>query len=494
MNISGKTPRVRRQFQGFKCTEEQDHCIDLMMDGENLKINAFAGASKTFTMAAGSYELEGRGLYISFNKAIADEAAKIMKPGVKCKTAHSLAYGQVGYKYRDRLQRINGSVMADHLALRNGVLGFNRVATGNLVIDTITRFTQSASHEITTEHVPWGQLQQITDVPKRALIAEQLVPLAKQAWNLMADPNGNTPITHDVYLKLWTMTKPTLNFDYIMFDEAQDANPMMLDLVSNQQAQQIYVGDRFQQIYSWRGAVNAMDEIQTSNQAYLTQSFRFGQAVADVANDILNNHLDANVDIKGFSEINSTIGPHEQPDVIISRTNGAMLENLRRTNGAVHILGGSGEAVSLISGLSSLKNGGKTNNRELALFESWDEVKEYSETESGSNLKSVIKQMDKFGANELIAMLKQSDSVKPESADLILTSAHKSKGLEFGNVRLENDFKYPDDESYRDEETNILYVAATRAKHNLDIEHCSAALNAVEKSEENTSYMSQMTP
>jgi hypothetical protein len=42
-----------------------------------------------------------------------------------------------------------------------------------------------------------------------------------------------------------------------------------------QQCQVIYVGDPYQQIYEWRGAVNAMEHIRAPECA-LTESFRFG--------------------------------------------------------------------------------------------------------------------------------------------------------------------------------------------------------------------------
>eukprot|EP00467_Chlorarachnion_reptans_P025472 CAMPEP_0114513994 /NCGR_PEP_ID=MMETSP0109-20121206/15902_1 /TAXON_ID=29199 /ORGANISM="Chlorarachnion reptans, Strain CCCM449" /LENGTH=578 /DNA_ID=CAMNT_0001693975 /DNA_START=192 /DNA_END=1928 /DNA_ORIENTATION=- len=61
------------------------------------------------------------------------------------------------------------------------------------------------------------------------------------------------------------------------------------------------------------------------------------------------------------------------------------------------------------------------------------------------------------------------------SAQLVLTTAHKAKGLEWDNVRLSDDFTDPLDEVVQDrlpvdefgEEVNIIYVAMTRAKKNL---------------------------
>ena len=72
-----------------------------------------------------------------------------------------------------------------------------------------------------------------------------------------------------------------------------------------------------------------------------------------------------------------------------------------------------------------------------------------------------------------LVMAIRNNAVKNfKHADVVLTTAHKSKGLEFDNVVLCGDFP-PIHECHRDEidideeEVNLLYVASTRAKFNL---------------------------
>jgi superfamily I DNA/RNA helicase len=73
----------------------------------------------------------------------------------------------------------------------------------------------------------------------------------------------------------------------------------------------------------------------------------------------------------------------------------------------------------------------------------------------------------------------ESTTNDPAEADVTVTTAHKSKGLEWPVVRLANDFKFATDESTpSSEETNILYVAASRALQNLDVSGCLACLPA----------------
>ena len=45
----------------------------------------------------------------------------------------------------------------------------------------------------------------------------------------------------------------------------------MLDIISNQRQPKLLVGDPHQQIYSFRGAVNAMSIVQATHTFYLTQ-------------------------------------------------------------------------------------------------------------------------------------------------------------------------------------------------------------------------------
>ncbi|HFO5314304.1 TPA: UvrD-helicase domain-containing protein, partial [Escherichia coli] len=75
----------------------------------------------------------------------------------------------------------------------------------------------------------------------------------------------------------------------ILFDEAQDANPVTTALVLGQKCRVILVGDRYQQIYRFRGANNALSHpaLKNADRLWLTQSFRFGPAVARMANLLL---------------------------------------------------------------------------------------------------------------------------------------------------------------------------------------------------------------
>lgn len=108
---------------------------------------------------------------------------------------------------------------------------------------------------------------------------------------MMISRQGDFPVTHDTYLKLYQLSNPNLSSRYttVLFDEAQDANPVTSALVLRQACRVVLVGDTHQQIYRFRGADNAMQapQLENADRLWLTHSFRFGPEVAQVANRLL---------------------------------------------------------------------------------------------------------------------------------------------------------------------------------------------------------------
>src|SRR5690606_22472731 len=106
--------------------------------------------------------------------------------------------------------------------------------------------------------------------------------------------------------KRFVMRGGNLGFHTVIFDEAQDANPIMLQLLKNQYttgSKVIMLGDRHQSIYEFRGAVNAMDHLPDGAAVLpLTQSRRFGPRTAWLANRVLGELKDEQLAIEGMGE------------------------------------------------------------------------------------------------------------------------------------------------------------------------------------------------
>lgn len=456
-------------------TEEQLQAVALANGSyADLKISAFAGAGKTTTLKAISEGRGDSGIYIAFNKAIADEAKRKFPSNVQCRTGHSLAFGDVGRFYASRLGTVNSYHVREMIGVqRNDFHSESGIAY--LAIDAVRRFCYSSDEEINRSHVD-------CDISsKEPETASYVVQVARDIWRSMEDNQSPFPVTHDFYLKKWQMTKPELDCDFVLFDEAQDANGAILDVVQNQPGQTIYVGDKYQQIYGWRGALNAMSDIKTENHCSITQSFRFGQDIADTAQEIISHYLGESVKIKGFEKIQSELCDIDKPDAILFRTNSNMIESILgyvEKNRKVYVIGGVGQLVGLLQGAEMLQQGKRSYNSELVGFKNFEELEEYAQTPIGQQMGLVVKLVVSGYSGQVIQALEKNKYTKKEHADVIMSTCHKSKGLEFPTVRIADDFTSCNGNDapfdLAEEDARLFYVACTRAENKLDVQNTRA--------------------
>ena len=287
------------------------------------------------------------------------------------------------------------------------------------------------------------------------------------------------PLGHDGYLKLWALSDPVIAADFILLDEAQDTNPVVLNVLRKQPAQMIYVGDKYQQIYEWRGAVNAMEKIETESATYLTTSFRFGSTIAEAASKLLVL-LGEKRTIKGNPTVTSRIG-NVVPQTILARTNAstvaAIIESLDAGK-SPHLVGGTDEVMEMLRGVQDLKADRQSTVPDFFGFDKWDQVVEFAKSGEGDHLLSFVNLVEARGERQLMWALNRT--VDEERSDLIISTAHKAKGREWSTVRLMDDFlrsqpkkQKPDKAQYANghdpAEVRLFYVALTRAKEAIDV-------------------------
>ncbi|MCD7440290.1 UvrD-helicase domain-containing protein [Streptomyces lincolnensis] len=470
-------------------TPEQTEAIDAYGDGLDLVLQAGAGCGKSSTlkMIARS-DRRRRMTYVAYNSAIAADARRSFPGTVVCKTGHGLAFDP---KYGARLQRprqtahqaaqaidvrsILGIIGATPTILTD--LGGMKAMTSKIImrmaLDTVTRFCHSADAEIIQKHVPhFDGLKK-----NRGEVVKLILPVARAAWEDLKNDDSVLNLSHDHYLKMWALSRPTIPTDVVLLDEAQDTNDVLSAvLLAQEHAQRIAVGDSAQQIYSWRGANDALakfvDELGCP-ELTLSQSFRFGPAIAARANQWLRL-IDAPLRLTGWEAAESTIGSLDAPDAILCRTNaGAM--------GIVMHALGEGRKVALVGGGSAIKQlawaaealqGGKpTDHPELMGFASWDDVRQYAAEEDGS-LEVLVKLIDEHGPERIVSA---ADGLCSEQqAELVVSTAHRSKGREWPAVRIHADFRAPKPHQKTGlvvlprEEARLAYVAVTRAREQLD--------------------------
>lgn len=462
-------------------TPEQAAIADGFGTGQNLAIEAGAGAGKTSTLRMlAEQDQSRRGVYIAFNRAIAADAKHSFPARVQCATAHSLAFRAVGRQFKHRL---NGSRLPARETAR--ILGINeplrlddaRVLApekvARLAMASVRRFCYSADAEIDRSHVP--KQAGFDDDEAMAVLRQALPPLARRAWDDLTRTDGRLRFAHDHYLKMWQLSGPKLPCDYVLLDEAQDANPVVRAIFEGQNhAQQVAVGDTCQQIYAWRGAVDALATFDADVRLPLSQSFRFGEAVAGEANKWLSV-LDSPLRLSGFARINSAVEDVPAPEAVLTRTNAEAIAQIlhARVAGRRPALAGGGEEIRrLAEAAAALKAGARTDHPELFAFANWGEVQDYVDQDGdGSDLKTFVTLIDEYGPDAVIDIV---DGLSSENrADVVVSTAHKAKGREWGSVRIAADFRQP--QSRDGEEARIpradgmlAYVAVTRARYSLD--------------------------
>lgn len=452
-------------------TNEQNNIV--YSESSNVFVRANAGTGKTTTLIAFSEIRKGETfLYLVYNAENREQAKNKFPHYVKIHTIHSLAREHVGYKYN---HKIYNNIEVDSI-LRE----YNYFKDTEPDGDAAYRF----AYQIATNINAFcnSDKENMEDICELSNILFYM----RDYWNKMTDiDNENIFITHEVYLKLFQLSKPVLDFSYIMVDEAQDSNEAMLDIVFNQVAKKIFVGDPSQKIYGFRGALNVfgadkyLDRISDKSFFTLSNSFRFGQSIADVANSILSKFGKNLVPVVGHPDQESYVTTVDKSIqyTTIFRTNAALLEfaiEKAREGRKLHIIGGIDAMYSKILDIDHLYHNRKDliKNDYIRTLKNYNHFKSVADTLKKPDYVLLVYLFNKY-ENNLMAYVDtiKSKLVGKKEANVILTTAHKSKGLEFMNVLIYNDFVELSNYNfeYGEEEINLLYVAVTRAVYELEL-------------------------
>lgn len=470
----------------FPPTQEQQAILDAFNTGFGVVIAAAAGTGKTTTLRLIAEQTNRRGLYLAYNKASQLDAEASFPSNIECRTSHSVAYRWLMREWGG-YQAINARTNAPRMSSMQTAraMGSNSPARvsedkvlapqqlSRIAMETVQRFCFSADPEPSRVHVPY--VRGVDTHEARAALIDAVLPLAQKAWRTdLSRKTGNLKFTLDHALKLWSLARPELPFEFICLDEAQDTNPCVGSVFGAQDAQKIVVGDSNQAIYGWRGAEDAMEKFDAPHRLQLTQSWRFGQAVADEANKWLTV-LESDMQVTGNPGLPTVIEPCPNPDAILTRTNAGAIDALMvaTARGVKAGLVGGGDAIKRMAQAAiDLKSGKGTSHPELFLFESWGAVQDYcDQSHDGGDLAVFVKLIDEHGPETIIQVV---DKAFPEAdAQVVVSTAHKAKGREWGKVRIGTDFSEPLDEDGQPgecppPEAMLAYVSVTRARNVLD--------------------------
>jgi len=471
----------------------------------NTTINAVAGSGKTTTIIeyAAARPATSKICYLAFNKSVKLEASrKFAERGlrnVKVETAHSLAYRYIvpGSAYRIKAQGYKINEIAELLQLR----GDGGRHTEFIIANHISKFILYFCNSDKAKVQDLNYLDTVTDDKAKNFVRLFYKHIEDGTRLLLAKMDkAEIEITHDFYLKKFQLSNPVLPYDYILFDEGQDASAAMLDIFLKQNATKVIVGDVHQQIYGWRHAVNSLSKTAFSN-LQLSTSFRFPQSIAGLAMGVLawKERLEAYQPIQIIGKGNSQ---KITSKASIARTNlGLLLHAINYITdnrkvkhiyfeGNINSYTYADEGASLYDVLS-LYNGNHDMIRDnlIRSMNSMDDLEEYIESTEDAQLSMMVEVVNEYG-NEITGIIKSLKNLhtgdeERDKAEMIFSTVHRAKGMEYDAVFLVNDFisesklersineskaeNLPIDYKKLNEEINLLYVGITRAKHQLHI-------------------------
>jgi len=272
----------------------------------------------------------------------------------------------------------------------------------------------------------------------------------------------------------------------------------MLDVFLHQKATKVIVGDTYQQIYGWRYAVNSLEKADFKT-FHLSTSFRFSQDIANLAMEVLafKNHMGAYTSIaitgKGTGKQNKT-------KAVLARTNlGLLLKAIEYVTekkqvkhiyfeGNINSYTYADDGASLYDVLN-LYNGKKHLIKDTLIkaMKDLEELEDYIDKTEDVQLGMMVDIVKEYG-NEIPGIIKNIkdkhvDNDNKEKAEMIFSTVHRCKGMEYDTIQLVNDFitekkieKLKEDKEAiaisapkLNEEINLLYVAITRTKNSIHI-------------------------
>src|SRR6185312_1556454 len=435
-------------------------------------------------------------LYIAFNKSVKQEAIKKFKnsglQNVTVETAHSLAYRHIvsGHNYS-----VRNSYKAHEVATILGIKNSGEKHIEFIAANHINKFTSYFCNADKEKVFEVNYLDVVRDVEAQSFVKANYYVLSDYVRRFLDKMNkGEIDVTHDFYLKKFQLSNPKLGFDYILFDEGQDASPVMLDVFLKQNATKVIVGDTHQQIYGFRYAVNSLEKVNypTFN---LSTSFRFDNSIATLAIKILDwkKHLTEQESVK---IVGNGGNQKTETKAVLARTNlGLLLKAIeivaeKKEADRIYFEGNISSYTYAEDGASlydvlNLYNGNYERIKDpvIKTMQSIEDLESYIEKTEDLQLKMILDIVITYD-NEIYDLIKaikdkHVEEGEKEKAQLIFSTVHKCKGMEYDSIQLANDFITEEDlkkynkegisQEKLNEEINLLYVAITRTKNILKI-------------------------
>jgi DNA helicase-2/ATP-dependent DNA helicase PcrA len=489
----------------FQPSPQQIAVFDFVEKGKgNAIVEAVAGAGKTTTIVEATKRMNGRVFLGAYNKKMGDELKERVR-GMKdiyAATFHSFGFNALRFAFGKRFQlKVERNKVAAIIAVRaENDPDITPYATA--IAKTVSMAKQRGFGPLVSveDDNAWAEMcskfDLDSDLPEECT-TEQLVAYSK--WALSQSNANLDVIDFDdmVYLPLQKNLR-TLTHEWVLIDEAQDTNPTRRALARKMltpSGRLIAVGDPMQAIFGFTGADNdSLDQIAAQFKAIrlpLTITYRCPKAVVRHAQTWVS-HIQSGDSAPEGAVLNQSyddmMSSAVAGDAILCRVNkplvAACFAFIRAGKGAKIEGREVGDALVKLATKWRIKTIDVLRDRldsylskqSAKFIAKKQEDKADRLTDQVETLFAIIDRAESQQMRtitELVTVIESlfADDVSSKGL-IVLSSVHKSKGLEWNKVYLLGresymPSKFAKQDWQKDQERNLIYVAVTRAQSTL---------------------------
>jgi DNA helicase-2/ATP-dependent DNA helicase PcrA len=469
-------------------TPEQQAIIEAALrTQDNLLVNALAGAAKTTTLEMLCKSLPVQPiLSLAFNKRIAEEMTKRLPGHVECRTLNAIGH-------RVWMQCIPRRLALDTKKSYTILKG---------IVDALPRGEKSEAYEFFSDilklvgqaklagYIPtgvptgralvsvddfWSEIDEDLADVGRGLVDRVLRESITQAYA------GSIDFDDQIYMPtLFGGTFP--KFGLVLVDEAQDLsalNHAMLEKLVVKRL--IAVGDPYQSIYAFRGALTtSMATLKARfnmTEMPLSVSFRCPRAIVERARwrapHMQYPEWAKLGQVTEFIENEWTADIIPDYAAIICRNNAPLFKlafALIRAGRGVSIVGAD-IGPSLVKALKKLGPEHLNGEQAYEAIDKWEKEK-LAKAKGKATIKDKAECLRVFVdiGGSLAGAVAYAESIFKTTGSIQLLSGHKSKGLEWDHVFHLDPGRIPSPYAEDlEQEYNVRYVIETRAKESLTL-------------------------
>ncbi len=452
-------------------TAEQEHILFLVTSTKsNLIINALAGSGKTTTLEMIQDVLAPPVLCLAFNRRIADTMVKRFRTTTTVRTFNGLGHRIWSAACAGRIS-LDPKKVPD--LLREVIKELPRGEQGE-AWEVFWETTAAIGLAKSLGYIPEGKYPNAKKLISKEgfyallpedlgsigpwLVEETLLRSIKSAYSGLIDYNDQ------VYMPaLFGGTYP--KFPTTLIDEAQDLSPVNHQMLHHlSKSRLIAVGDPYQSIYSFRGAVtNGMDKLRkrfSMIDADLSVSFRCPKAIVTAVHWRVPHFRWTKEGGRVGTLKNPNLDGFADGSAIICRNNAPLFSLALRllAHGRSVSVAGSDMGPRVIGILHKLGSDGDKQEEILNAIDHWQTEKIAKGSTTAADIGDCMRVFARTGAN-LGQAIAYAEHLFKQQGTIQLLTGHKAKGLEWPIVYHLDSWLLRADE----QDLNLRYVVITRS-------------------------------